>query len=541
MMRRLQLKWRIALPVMLACTASIVVTLVYIAGASKENVVQQSTENAEEMIKHFKILRSYYTANVVNKIKSKGILNVSHDHRENEKTVPLPATMIHDLSEEFGKDRSGARLELYSGYPFPHRKNRALDSFQREMIRHFETTNDERYSRLDTRDGQTVIRVAIADRMTSEACVHCHNTLAQSPKQDWKLGDVRGVLEVTTPIDGPLADNRRMLAVTASIGGLAAAIAILSVIWVVSRSVVRPLSGVVVELNRSAREGEDACDQLSGSSRGLAEAATEQAAALEETTACLTEIGSVTRTCADRAVRANGIARDVRDGANQARTTLERMSRAVTMIKDSADRTATVVKAIDEIAFQTNLLALNAAVEAARAGEAGKGFAVVASEVRALAGRSAEAARNAAELIGQSKVNSDSGVFIAEEAATALASIVEGIAGIHQIIEELSRANQDQSVSVDQINLTMHQMQDVTQANAEGSEKVASASDELLAQSRSLRVMVNQIAAMIHGSAEKGSTDSLVEIAGPVTKTPGFGQGTETRRRAATRIPVLAR
>jgi methyl-accepting chemotaxis protein len=111
--------------------------------------------------------------------------------------------MVLDLGELLKKD--GTNLSLYSPYPFPNRQDRKLDAFGRAAWDFFATTPDGVFSRRETVDGKDVVRVAVADRMTDQSCVNCHNARADSPKRDWKLGDVRGVLENATPIDGALA------------------------------------------------------------------------------------------------------------------------------------------------------------------------------------------------------------------------------------------------------------------------------------------------------------------------------------------------
>jgi methyl-accepting chemotaxis protein len=177
-----------------------------------------------------------------------------------------------------------------------------------------------------------------------------------------------------------------------------------------------------------------------------------------------------------------------------------RMSTAIEDIKKSSDETAKIIKTIDEIAFQTNLLALNAAVEAARAGEAGKGFAVVAEEVRNLAQRSAEAARNTADMIEGSVKNADNGVTISGEVATLLDEIAGNNGKVNDLVGEIAAASNEQAQGIDQINTAVGQMDQVTQSNAANAEESASASEELSAQAEALSGMVVQLQSMVGGS-----------------------------------------
>jgi len=177
------------------------------------------------------------------------------------------------------------------------------------------------------------------------------------------------------------------------------------------------------------------------------------------------------------------------------------MSQAISVIRQSSDETAKIVKTIDEIAFQTNLLALNAAVEAARAGEAGKGFAVVAEEVRNLARRSADAAKTTASLIGDSQKNAENGVVTVKETEEVLKKVADHMQKMAHLVAEVSTASDEQSKGVDQINGAVSQLETVTQANAATAEESASAGEELEAQSRELNQYVGSLLEVVHGTA----------------------------------------
>ena len=175
---------------------------------------------------------------MIAKVKASGALNPSYDHKSMKDGVPLPATFIHDMSELLKeKDTS---IKLYSAYPFPNRADRKLDDFQQAAWQHLNEHPEATFVREATVDGREFVRVAIADLMVAKGCVDCHNTIAGSPKTDWNLGDVRGVLEVTTAIDNQLARGAGM-STTMIISVIVLAI-ILSAITVMSaRAVSGPL------------------------------------------------------------------------------------------------------------------------------------------------------------------------------------------------------------------------------------------------------------------------------------------------------------
>ena len=233
-----------------------------------------------------------------------------------------------------------------------------------------------------------------------------------------------------------------------------------------------------------------ASSQIGTGAQALAQGTSEQASSLEEVSSSLQEMTAMTRQNSANAKEARGIAEATKTSAENGVDSMQRLSAAMDLIKKSSDDTAKIIKTIDEIAFQTNLLALNAAVEAARAGEAGKGFAVVAEEVRNLAMRSAEAAKNTANMIEGSVKNSENGVVINQEVMKNLEEINGHAKRVSEVMAEIAAASDQQSQGVGQVNTAMEQMNQLTQQNAANSEESASASEELSAQAQEMRAMV---------------------------------------------------
>ena len=230
--------------------------------------------------------------------------------------------------------------------------------------------------------------------------------------------------------------------------------------------------------------------QISNGGQSLSQGASEQASSLEEVSSSLQEMSSMTKQNTLNAKEAQGVAEQARSSANKGVESMNRMSSAISQIKSSSAATAKIVKTIDEIAFQTNLLALNAAVEAARAGDAGRGFAVVAEEVRNLAMRSAEAAKNTANLIEEAVKNSENGVAINAEVLNNFQEIAEKTNKVSQVVAEIAAASDQQDQGISQLNRAVEQLNQLTQQNAANAEESASAAEEMSSQSEEMRSMV---------------------------------------------------
>ena len=230
--------------------------------------------------------------------------------------------------------------------------------------------------------------------------------------------------------------------------------------------------------------------QVSTGGQSLSQGASEQASSLEEVSSSLQEMSSMTKQNTLNAKEAKGVADQARGSADKGVESMNRMSSAINQIKSSSAATAKIVKTIDEIAFQTNLLALNAAVEAARAGDAGRGFAVVAEEVRNLAMRSAEAAKNTANLIEEAVKNSENGVAINAEVLNNFQEIAEKTNKVSQVVAEIAAASDQQDQGISQLNKAVEQLNQLTQQNAANAEESASAAEEMSSQSEEMRSMV---------------------------------------------------
>ena len=233
-------------------------------------------------------------------------------------------------------------------------------------------------------------------------------------------------------------------------------------------------------------------DQIANASGDLARRTESQAASVEETTSAL---DGITRTVEAMATNA-GVAADVittaRGAAESSGAIVQQAVDAMSKIKDSSNQIGNIIGVIDEIAFQTNLLALNAGVEAARAGDAGRGFAVVASEVRALAQRSAEAAKEIKALISASTTQVESGVILVDKTGAALKEIIAKVAEMDGLVRKISESAREQKTGIAEINTSVAQLDEVVQQNAAIAEESNAAANLLRDETKELAGLVSQ-------------------------------------------------
>ena len=248
------------------------------------------------------------------------------------------------------------------------------------------------------------------------------------------------------------------------------------------------LNDTFASINLSAEQVNSGAVQVSDYSQSVSQGATQQASAIEELSATLSDVSDQIMQNSEDSKNAYNIVSDNTEAVNNCNEDMENMLKAMNAIKTSSDEIAKIIKVIDEISFQTNILALNAAVEAAREGS--KGFGVVADEVRRLASRSAEAARQTADLIENSSAAVAKGSQIAEQTAKSLNEIVEKSNQIRALVKNISEASETQSGAIAQVNTGVDQISAVVSANTSTAVSTASASEELSSQSLILKNMI---------------------------------------------------
>jgi methyl-accepting chemotaxis protein len=301
-----------------------------------------------------------------------------------------------------------------------------------------------------------------------------------------------------------------------------------------SNATAEKLGQIIREIKEATDTINTASQEIASGNSDLSQRTEEQASSLEETASSMEELTSTVKQNAENAKQANQLAIGASNVATKGGDVVKNVVVTMDSINESSRKIVDIIGVIDGIAFQTNILALNAAVEAARAGEQGRGFAVVAGEVRNLAQRSAAAAKEIKTLIGDSVEKVEGGSKLVAQAGQTMEEIVTSIKRVTDIMSEITAASVEQSAGIEQVNLAITQMDEVTQQNAALVEQAAAAAESLEEQAQNLAVTVATF------KVDDGGVTSVTERRAPAHVAP-TRKITPPRKAAPAKAPAKAK
>lgn len=268
-------------------------------------------------------------------------------------------------------------------------------------------------------------------------------------------------------------------------------------------SAIRSLADTLAHVHRSTDELHNAAQDISNAAGDLASRNMQQAASLEETAAAITDLSGRVSSSVEAVGKARSSVDEVGGEVQRGGGVISHAEQAMDRIENASQEISKIISVIDGIAFQTNLLALNAGVEAARAGESGKGFAVVATEVRALAQRSADAASEIKTLIGNSSAEVVEGVRLVRDAGASLRKIADQMDEINHVMEVVHASSTEQGTTLQQINMSARNMDQITQSNAAAAEEVLASTKSVVAAVAGVSDMIGRFSIVAASGARR--------------------------------------
>jgi len=268
-------------------------------------------------------------------------------------------------------------------------------------------------------------------------------------------------------------------------------------LFIVNFFLVNPISQVIEGLAAVRSEVASAGDQVSAAGMELTDRSSKQASAIEETSASLEEMDSMTKQNAQNVTHANNLMIETSQVVRDAAASMDKLTNSIDRLSKTSEETRNIIKTIEQIAFQTNLLALNAAVEAARAGYAGAGFAVVAEEIRNLAMRSSEAARNTAAMIEASIQETKNEIDLVYKTNDAFTNLSQGAKKVGELLGEVATSSQEQADGIEQVAKAMSEIDRVTQENTASVSRTTSVIEEMRNETDRMKEFISELVALV--------------------------------------------
>ena len=461
---------KLVLPMIGIWFLAIIVVAYQMIHLKERSLIIAGQHSAQDLINTAFNARMFYAEHVLPKARAAG-LEMTHDFVGKMHAVPLPASLMRSIAEMSSNQKDGASLRLYSNQPFRFRtaEESRLDDFERSAFDYLSKNPAGVFYSIEQGANGPVFRYAKADVMREQGCIDCHNNHPDTPRKDWRIGDVRGVIAASMPL-GSLdkAQNESMMGLTLTLISVLLT-SFLTMLFIARKQrnklekVVRITSDIahgnlttdvprgradeigrifdgiqtmknrLYEIAFQMRQTSKSLNQKSvammASSKNVSRGASLQsqasesmAAALEELSASIEQIGS---NAEDVYLIVEDTGNTSKEGAKAVRESVLKMkdiarrvnesSHAVESLHELSSQIGGIVTTIQGIAEQTNLLALNAAIEAARAGDAGRGFAVVADEVRTLASRTADSTKEITEMVQAIQQSTNKAVSLMKE------------------------------------------------------------------------------------------------------------------------------
>jgi len=450
---------RVVVAILLSALLVVVICGLLMFYINNQNVEQVGVNKAKALADQVTTLRSFYTSQVVSRAKEAG-MKVNYDWDKEPNTLPLPATFTKVLGKEIEKANPGTTIRLYSRYPFPHRKETEnYDNFELDAFKALERDPKTPFYRFEEMDGKLSVRYAIADIMRP-ACVGCHNSHPETPKADWKVGDVRGVVEVISPVNQVeewLDFGTMLLLVAVSLG-------LVFVVGVSYFSIKKPIHDAVNVLWSTSTHLEASTD---AQERG----ALLQSSSVNQTTATMEELSTSSTLMTEQAEAASAGSQEAAslaenglnmiklamDGIENMKGKVDDIAAQIYSLREQTSQIESITQLVSKLANQTNLLSLNAAIEAVRAGEHGKGFAVVASEIRKLADQSQGSVDKIKILLEEIQNTTKSTVEVTEDGSKTAQEVTQLSQSVEEAFAGVKSAVDNANLSAKQISLNVKQ------------------------------------------------------------------------------------